>query len=158
MENLYIRQPDTTDRHQIANEWGAFKLAYEAGFDISYNLPHTLYFKYLKAKYGNFEKKKDEKTIFDNKIKVLLIDDNAEKGWKEALKKVLPAKVEKKEDELKTILNNQLKFNPDDFDLIFLDLYLPKYKGNTINKSTKVAIKILKKIIVVRLKNGTRNF
>ncbi len=135
LKDLYIRQPDTTDRHQIANEWGAFKLAYEAGFDISYNIPQTLYFKYLKAKYGNFEKKKDKKPILDKKIKVLLIDDNAEKGWKEALEKVLPARVVEK-TELKQVFEIPIE-EFEGFDIIFLDLYMDGYKN--IENSAKLA-------------------
>lgn len=113
--------PEAKDsRHQIANEWGAFRLAKEAGFDISSNLPLTLYFKYLKRKITE-SSVKEQKTIFEKKINVLLIDDNAHKGWKEALEKVLNANVTsfKSIDELP---GNQKYF--DELDLIFLDLYL----------------------------------
>ncbi len=134
-----------TTRHQIANEWGAFKLAHEAGFDISYNLPQTLYFKYLKAKYSDIQGNNTEK-IFQDELKVLFIDDNYDKGWYEALEKILPAKVFFKDDKMKILTDSQLNVNVNEFDLIFLDIYLPTIKGENPKYSTRHARDILRKI------------
>ena len=143
LSQLKIDKPETTTRHQIANEWGAFKLAYEAGFDISYSMPQTLYFKYLKAKYGISEKKPEKQTIFETKkLKVLLIDDNADKGWKEAIEKILPADVEVRKD-IREVLEIDVT-SLGNYDLIFLDLYMP-YRKEAINSdlNTEGAKKIL---------------
>lgn len=75
------------DSHSVANQWGALRLAHNIGYtsdDIEYNWPPKLYFKYLQANY-------DFKPItspIQITAKVLLIDDNADKGWEKVLKKL----------------------------------------------------------------------
>jgi len=140
INKLRLHQPDTTTRHQIANEWGAYKLAHEAGFDISYSIPQTLYFKFLKAKYSdnndnnrknNNTNTEKEKTIFDKKLNILLIDDNYDKGWKEALEKILPADIDAYEN-ISNALTEIISTKGEKYkkyDLVFLDLYMPKKKG-----------------------------
>ncbi len=147
LEDFKVELPETTTRHQIANEWGAFKLAYQAGFDISYEMPQTLFFKYLKAKYGAQNKQPKQNRIFQRKIKVLLIDDNADKGWKEALEKLLPADVKTIKNKLQILAKDDKKLavTIDDFDLIFLDLYFPDYE-DAERKNIGNAKKILKKL------------
>ena len=79
------------NRHQITNEWGAYKLAYTARL---FNLlpiieekqpaSKTIYFKYLKRKM--LENSSNTEGISTpsqsvSTIKYLLIDDNHDKGW-----------------------------------------------------------------------------
>ena len=52
--NLRIPAPQATTRHQVSNEWGALRLARNAGYsedEIGYQYPPTLYFKYLNKKF-----------------------------------------------------------------------------------------------------------
>lgn len=146
IRHLEILPPDTTTRHQIANEWGAFKLANEAGFDISHNLPQTLYFKYLKKKFSkNIEKKRQ--TIFEDKLNVLLIDDNYHKGWNEALDEILPANIDAFDnfhDALGYISDdNYNKYNS--YDIVFLDLYMPGGEKTFEIETSKKILSALKK-------------
>ncbi len=147
------------DRHQIANEWGAVKLALNAGYnkeDIKYDWPPTLYFKYLLKKHESqiltkeerlaiIEKNIDEwesiasaeSLLQDGKLKfsnhpylrnkkVLLIDDNADKGWEVILKNIFGGSpfVVKTDFEQVNQFGNLLDINK--YDLVFLDLRLPK--------------------------------
>lgn len=129
----------TDSRHSIANQWGAVSLANNCGYnneEIRYEVPNTLYFKYLITKYGNrftvnyeFRKKHYSNLInekgqidFSNKygkLNILLIDDNAEKGWITFLKLVFPDSIIAKENEWGSGTN--LKHGI--YDLIFLDWY-----------------------------------
>ncbi len=145
------------NRHQITNEWGAIKLALNAGFsteDIDYDFPPTLYFKYLLKKYGAHplpEKERKEilegayfdtsvlnngKTdlskLLDFKKDVLLIDDNANKGWKEVLDKIFHYNTIDVEEDYEKV--NQFGNFKDlsHYGLIFLDLRLPKIQAKEI--------------------------
>jgi CheY-like chemotaxis protein len=140
------------ERHQISNEWGALKLALNAGFqidEINYLPPNTLYFKWLKNRFisvfltesdrreilvelkaGNLASDKICLKAFLKQRKILLIDDNAEKGWKSVLERIFDCEV----DELGSVSNvftsaGFLNFDPKRYDLIFLDLNLPTSKG-----------------------------
>ncbi|MBC7571094.1 MAG: hypothetical protein H7319_15355 [Spirosoma sp.] len=75
------------DSHSITNQWGALRLAANVGYspeDVVYSWPPKLYFKYLQEKY-KFDSTADKVEII---AKVLLIDDNADKGWEKVLKKI----------------------------------------------------------------------
>src|SRR5690606_26910483 len=75
------------DRHSITNQWGAVKLALNAGYgidEINYSFPPTLYFNHLIKKHGLEIDPNDDKVNLSShleKKKVLLIDDNFDKGW-----------------------------------------------------------------------------
>jgi len=146
LKNTVIQASKTTSRHQIANEWGAFKLAYEAGFDISYNLPQTLHFKYLKAKYSDTKGINKGTPIFKEKLKVLFIDDNYDKGWKEALEKLLPADIDAFGDVLKAMTHissdDYQKYNI--YDVVFLDLYMPNNENVFEIETSKKLLNALK--------------
>ncbi len=140
----------THDRHSITNYWGAVKLALNAGYgveEIGYKFPPTLYFNYLLKKYGLRTVPNNKKTNFcDNlkKNKVLLIDDNADKGWKAVIEKIFkPAEVDIAEDFEKVNQFGKLK-NLSPYDIIFLDLRLPKIGINNIDYDN--GIKLLQKI------------
>lgn len=138
------------DRHSITNHWGAVKMALNAGYgmeDINYSFPPTLYFNYLIKKYGLKTDPNDDKVNLSShlrKKKVLLIDDNFDKGWQAVLEKLFePAKVDAAEDFEKINQFGNLKdLNP--YDLIFLDLRLPKILKKEIEYDN--GINLLKKI------------
>ena len=139
------------DRHSIANEYGVIQLANHFGYscqDIEFQVEKDLHYLYAQKR-TELENKSEEnllpiiekerKNIYqlikkcclfgDDQIslsalgfkKILLIDDNAEKGWENLLNKIFGIKVE-------TSLNldhaEENDFNQ--FDLIFLDYKLPK--------------------------------
>lgn len=140
LDNFIVSQPD--NRHQITNEWGAVKLALNAGYTsnkISYKFPETLYFKYLEIKYPHNSLSVEERQLFFDekdydfpsdkvdiasllkKNKILLIDDNAEKGWKSVLEKIFNCIITSK-----TTIRDTLDISDyEEYDIVFLDLYLP---------------------------------
>lgn len=156
LDNFIVSQPD--NRHQITNEWGSVKLALNAGYtpdEINYNFPETLYFKYLNAKYPlhylTYAERKSflekEKYLFpSNKIdlssllqkkKVLLIDDNAEKGWKSVLEKIFQCTIISEIN-----FSGVLKISDyEDYDIVFLDLYFPNpLLKNTIDMEYSIMV------------------
>lgn len=180
IKKIEITQPQKTTRHQISNEWGAVRLARNAGFkdeEINYEYPQTLYFKYLTNRFKqneltNNERKKillDVEKMLDEKAteiknltsegildfskhpyvknkKILLIDDNAEKGWKAILSKILEAEVEAIRYMIGVASQNikgkwELSLKLDDYDIVFLDLYMPQFSND------KPDIKLGKKIL-----------
>jgi hypothetical protein len=92
--SLIIPKPDNSSNHRIANEWGAFKLAHATNtlHIIKENTSvqekeKTLYFKYLCLKENiDIIENSLPKTIDCQNKKVLLIDDQAEKGWEDILR------------------------------------------------------------------------
>ncbi len=147
------------DRHSITNYWGAVRLALNAGYsveEIGYNFPPTLYFNYLLKKYKLRTAPNNKKTNFHNllkKKKVLLIDDNADKGWKAVLEKIFGENcvdsisflmdVSQRNNKGNWELNDQFKI--DDYDLLFLDLYIPEYQGkNPDIENGKLLLKLVK--------------
>lgn len=138
------------DRHSITNQWGAVKLALNAGYginDINYSFPPTLYFNHLINKYGLKIDPNDDKVNLSShlkKKKILLVDDNSDKGWQAVIEKIFePAKVDVAEDFEKVNQFGNLKdLNP--YDLIFLDLRLPKIRKKEIEYDN--GIDLLKKI------------
>lgn len=149
------------NRHQIANEWGSVKLALNAGYskeEIKYDWPPTLFFKYLLKKHKSHILSKDElfemlkRTIQEldsivrtdsllqneklsfskhpylkNK-KILLIDDNADKGWEVTLENIFKSEV----NSVYTVLDTLNISDYKNFDLVFLDLYLPNPKKDNV--------------------------
>lgn len=138
------------DRHSITNQWGAVKLALNAGYgidEINYSFPPTLYFNHLIKKHGLEIDPNDDKVNLSShleKKKVLLIDDNFDKGWQAVIEKIFePAKVDVAEDFEKVNQFGNLKdLNP--YDLIFLDLRLPKILKKEIEYNN--GMDLLKKI------------
>jgi CheY-like chemotaxis protein len=145
--------------HQLANDWGAFRLAKFAGHSLRQEKPTSLYFKY-KDSFTNNETVPE----LDNKIgvlnescKALLIDDNADSGWAEILKYILKNKIVMpgKASSLDVIKaeNEAMSFNNyDQFDIVFLDLRLSKEEDrrNHINKIEEFSgTRVLKKIMSI---------
>ena len=99
LNKIVIRPDESIGKHSIANEWGAFSLDKAANTEVlksNENLKktfHKLYFKYIQALQFDLEtlnKKSHIKgyinvekadLIESNGKKIVLIDDEAEKGW-----------------------------------------------------------------------------
>lgn len=155
LKNIQIVPSSKSDnRHSIANQWGAVRLANNCGYsseEIKYEVPNTLYFKYLNTKYGDefavyedFRKKRWDDLVNDKgqidfskkyeKLKILLIDDNAEKGWVNILRLVFPSSDIGVETEWRAISN--LKHGS--YHLIFLDWY----QKNSSHESRELLISL----------------
>jgi CheY-like chemotaxis protein len=119
--------------HQLANDWGAFRLAKFAGYKLSINMPCSLYFKYKDILTNN-----EIVPIVNNNIglvsetcKAILIDDNANAGWSDTVEYILKRKIinPAKATSLKvlTTYEDAIKFsNYIEYDIVFLDLRLLK--------------------------------
>lgn len=136
-----VEIPAPKDRHQATNEWGALKLALNAGYsieDIGYNFPNTLYFKGLHKKTSKAPH--DNRIRFDKdfgKLKILLIDDNANKGWKAVFQKIFRGSAVDAllgYDEVTKVSDYQ------SYDLVFLDLYMPGIRTKDINKKDSLSL------------------
>jgi hypothetical protein len=141
--NINIRSVYNSN-HQATNEWGAMRLASNFGiFElIKFTYPKHLYFKYL-SRYIKYEHQDPDESLHNLFGKILLIDDNADCGWIDLLKKIHNCGIDK-------ITSNDIvndwkntapeKFN--NFDLIYLDLYLEKGKADITNSLS--ALKFIK--------------
>lgn len=146
------------DRHSITNYWGAVKLALNAGYgieEINYTFPPTLYFNYLIKKYSIKIDPSKDKTNFSSllkKGKVLLVDDNSEKGWKSVLVKIFGENSIDSKSFIIGVVQKDLKgkwkvdSDLNKYDLIFLDLYMPEFQGQKPNlKNGEILLKLIKK-------------
>jgi len=145
--------------HQLANDWGAFRLAKFAGYTLKIEKPASLYFKYKDAFTNNEIVPNANNTIglFNESCKALLIDDNATSGWSETLKHILRSKIVNPGKSVSldviTLFDDALKYaDYINYDVVFLDLRLLKEedKSNQINSiddftGTKV-LKVIKEI------------
>ena len=137
------------DSHSIANEWAIYRWAKTIGVKDSdiekviHTVESNLYFKYLNTIYpvlpqGQLAEK--ELTVSANiakKPKVLLVDDEAEKGWYEIFCKIIydinkfdfdhldDEFNEKTPDEIVDIVHN--KIVADDIDIVILDYRLHRH-------------------------------
>jgi hypothetical protein len=81
--------------HQLANDWGAFRLAKYAGYSLNLGKPSSLYFKF-KDSFTNNEIVINRNFIdgdLKTSCKALLIDDNAKSGWSDVLKYIIRKKI-----------------------------------------------------------------
>lgn len=124
-------------RHGIANQWGALILAENAGLkpeDIDYEFPPTLYFKKLLwiRNHALENRKKITRTqISCPELSVLLVDDDASKGWQQVLELIFGNKIyfAKELQSLDLDEKEFFKLIAKKVDLIFLDLNLPEKNG-----------------------------
>jgi DNA-binding NarL/FixJ family response regulator len=145
--------------HQLANEWGALRLAKFAGIELTtIKQPRDLYFKY-QFSLSDLEidsKGKNKTNIHSNKdCSYLLIDDNALNGWEELLTHIIQSEIINKFTR-KTISKSLITFekaytyeNYESHDLIFLDLRLTKEEDdskNSIPINEYSGVKLLDKI------------
>lgn len=155
ISNLNIENTRDTG-HQLANEWGAFRLAKFAGYSISVRKPTSIFFKYKDSFTNNEIVPNSSKIIglFDESCKALLIDDNAKSGWSEILEHILKKKIinPRKSTSLDIITTFEEAINFSDFqnyDIVFLDIRLLKEedKANYINDINDfTGTKLLRKI------------
>jgi len=143
LDKLVIRQPEEQQgRHGIANQWGAYRMSQVGELMINYKFPKTLYFKYLLAQSSN---PKPQKIIFPVVDKVLFIDDNFHKGWKDCLEQIFGEDkiIAYKSWEEAVVDQIPDQIEKDEFDLIILDLYFGESKD--VKKETgKDILKIIK--------------
>jgi CheY-like chemotaxis protein len=151
LKKIIIREPDKTGRHSIANQWGAYRMAQVAGLDMTkFNYPKTLYFKYLLAQ---AKPPKPLPVHFPTVKKILFIDDNYQKGWKDCLEGLFGVRIEDEDafeswdKAVEAKVTERLE--KDEYDLVFLDFYLGE--GDTIGKGKEVleAIKGLNPVLPV---------
>lgn len=142
LDKLVVRQPEEQQgRHGIANQWGAYRMYQVGGLEINYKFPSTLYFKYLLAQSNN----PDSKTItFPSVGKILFIDDNHHKGWKDCLEQIFGKGKIMAYKSWEEALENQVpdQISRNEFALIILDLYF----GESTNLNKEKGKDILKKI------------
>ena len=155
LSNIVIEQQKDKG-HQLANEWGAFRLAKFAGCSLSIPEPANLFFKYKDTLTLNeLGIKGDSLTGRVKKsCKALLVDDQAYKGWFDVLNFILRKKVIWEDETLKldvfSSFDEAMSFSGfQDYDIIFLDLRLLPEEDKT-NKVIDIeeysGSKILKKI------------
>ena len=143
--------------HQLANEWGCIRFAKLAGYEMKEKLSADLYFKYRLAKMSSdigFQAVVPTNLLQQN-VKVLLIDDNADKGWAEVIKIVLEKYVVATNRSVNLeIIKSEADFNKgaidiETFDIVLLDLRLSKDEDNpslAIKIEDFSGSKVLKKI------------
>lgn len=130
----------STSGHDIANQWGAYRMAQIAGIEkeINYVYPKTLYFKYLLANIDDSRTNVNTSnctSFWDKDLHVLFIDDKYDDGWRQCLKGIFEKKVLKEEKSIVIHPKNEWNdaFLPDiqadKYDLILLDYYLDTNKG-----------------------------
>jgi CheY-like chemotaxis protein len=132
IDNLNVTNP-YDNRHQSTNEWGAMRLASNFGVfnSISFSYPKHLYFKYL-ANFIKTNSTPEDKSINNLFNRVLLIDDNADCGWVELLKNIHNCPVDKRISCMEVLAwQNAAPEKFEQYDLIYLDLYLEKGKADS---------------------------
>lgn len=145
LEKIIIERPPSIGKHSLANIWGALRLNevlnLNAIKDKSLtNRTKELYFKYLRAFHeeskGSF---KDLQLLQCTGKRILLIDDEADKGWKDVLKAIFKGadfqsidfKNKSFEDVEQETINKSIS---EDWDLILLDLRLNPSEEDTGDK------------------------
>lgn len=178
LDLISIESPENSTNHSIANEWAIYKWAKELNINstnsieaIIQKLIHSLYFKYLKSiqnieetieiKSPKFKKvgSKDFKPLISKNTKILYIDDEWDKGWKEVLEQYFSQSLEKPLETIKYNFTNKTYEDAEQFiieyinnyhpDLIILDMRLLQIDHN---ESTEV-----QNISGIRLLNEIKN-
>jgi CheY-like chemotaxis protein len=170
LKTINIQPDETIGRHSLANIWGAYamdKAANANALPADSEFKKKLYFKYVSA-FNNIDKLKPSplKILGNisvgniNKVnlegkRILLIDDEAEKGWEAVLRKVL--KTTNPEDFV--VINERVKdfesfseankniINSEKFDLYLVDLRLNGLEEDENLKTKEFSgMKVLQKI------------
>lgn len=154
------------DNHSISNEWAIYRWAMTINSEddaiekITQKIDSNLYFKYLKTIYPIAESKKliddDIKIHTIGTPKILLIDDEAEKGWYEIFCKIFSDVNKLAFDSLGDDFKNQTeeqiieccleKVVNYDADIVILDFRLHQNDFNDKDIAEVTGIKILKEI------------
>mgnify|MGYP003606613734 CR=1 FL=1 len=167
---IQIQPDETIGRHSLANIWGAYAMDIAAnanGLSDDADFKKTLYFKYVSA-FNDMDKLKPSKVKHIGNInlgvpnrinaegrRILLIDDEASKGWEVVLRKIF--KTSRVEDFL--VLNEKVKdfeaFSDNSKNIIEsqkFDLYLVDLRLNGLDEDENLKVsdfsgmKLLKKI------------
>lgn len=161
------------DSHSIANEWAIHQWAKTIGCDetdvltnVFQNVESNLYFKYLRTINPISEVDKispqDLKIKFEGNPKVLLIDDEAEKGWREVFAYIFndvyqndeemaiyqdTLEIDFKKITTEDLIQNSIqKIKDDDINLVILDFRLNPSDFIGSNPKDITSIRLLKKI------------
>jgi len=163
-----VPQDKLEGRHSIANEWGADALFNVVSSGVKSNIipvraSSSLYFKYsnvvaLDANYvkmiinGRTTQYLANKITVPDKVKYILIDDEAEKGWSKVLATILPNATQEVWDQPVSSYEElasevKKKIASGDYDLIFLDLRMSGVsEEGVVNPDDFSGMKILKAI------------
>ena len=170
LKRIRIRPEGDADGHSIANEWGAKALARMLPSNMTEYVKKTfekkeskLYFKYRMALSGfsnttdiyKYQNLKEPIDIGDKKV--LIIDDEADKGWSSVLEMMIKSSIKIEVFNQKAKSYNQLpqnirkniesENNSAVYDLIFLDLRMNGVEEEDIyNPKEFSGMKILKEI------------
>ena len=166
--NLNLLTPNNyLDKHSIANEWAIYQWSKTIGCErndelskVFINVEANLYFKYLRGLNPILEHDRislDKLQInYLGKPKVLLIDDEAEKGWYEIFAFLLGDLNDIYTDYLGVDFNNLSsneiikksidKIVKDDIDVVILDFRLIPSDFEKIKSDEMTSIKLLKEI------------
>lgn len=158
------------DSHSIANEWAIYQWAKIIGCDetdeltkVFQNVHANLYFKYLKtinpiSEHVKISQDKLRIKNINNKVKpkVLLIDDEADKGWYEIFAYLLGdingiytdyLDIDFKKLSSDEIINKSIeKISKDDIDIVILDFRLNPSDFHEKSSENITSVKLLKKI------------
>lgn len=123
--------------HQLANEWGAFRLAKFANIELkTIKQPDDLYFKY-QFSLSNIDidsKTKNKNGLNSYGCNALLIDDNASNGWAELIKHIIEIEINRPSSKFISFSTfeeaNQYQ-GYEKHDIIFLDLRLKKEEDDS---------------------------
>lgn len=146
--------------HQLTNDWGAYRLIQAAGLTPAHEYRKHLYFKYLQQ--SSKEPSPADKELFKDRINlnpnILLIDDNYQKGWKNSIEeifnkcllnegcKVTVNPLEYADSVLLLLDEENGKREIDKYDIVYLDLRLPKNENNRSNPLSEQGIRVLNAI------------
>ncbi len=147
LNRLKILPGDAIGKHSLANQWGAFRLddvAQTQALVNNKNLKEKqqeLYFKYIRSFNDDYDnllnvnsplKTYSPKTIASQNKTILLIDDEANKGWSDVLSKIFVGAdfqfIEDHNDFKQFINEAETKILNEEWDLILLDLRLNRMK------------------------------
>lgn len=155
------------DNHSIANEWAIYRWSKHLNIELNdeleqvkENVIHSLYFKYLKTIHPIPEEQLiPEEKLAIKKIgdpKVLLIDDEVEKGWNKLITYLLTdtnslysESIGKgfKTMECDEIIHQSMKkIQEEDFDVVILDFRLNEADFSVSDPEETTSVKLLKRI------------
>ena len=170
LKTIHIQPDETVGRHSLANIWGAYALDKAANTNAlpsDSKFKKALYFKYISA-FNSLDKLKTSSLKVLRKInignvnkieasdkRILLVDDEAEKGWETVLRKVFKTT----NDEDIVVINEKVKdydslsevskrtIETKDFDLYLIDLRLNGLEEDENVKTEEFSgMKVLRKI------------
>lgn len=133
LPHIQLKRPSGT--HSLANQWGIVRLAETCGFYTENDLQdrlkealQTLFFKHLSITQNIYlQNSPDQKIISAQGKKILLIDDEAKKGWETILKKIFEGAIihiETSDEYNNFSISNKNNIKNGYYDLFLLDLRL----------------------------------